>query len=379
MTEARNVLWKRRVGELARAALDLIARLTPRRPGPSPRRRIGVFLYWGIGDAVLGLPLLQALRDTYPDAHITALGKPWLIELFGDEGLFDAYFDIVPPWTRHRGKYNVWDADWRRFLRLLRQLRRNPFDLLISPRPDPREVVMARLLGGWEYAGLASMGGAGWISVDLGAGMRNAGQAYDGAVAAAAAKALLGVEVSPMPRFRRLARRPAEGLPVLAVSFGASHPIKRWNEEGIAGTLSLVRRKPASTLVISHQHSPTVRLPEGWERRDWQGSLAELKALLAGVDVMFCSDSGVMHIAAACGCRVVALFTTGMLSRFGPMGQRVYAVEPMPCRPCGDYCIHPTLRCVEGIEAAAVAMLVEDALRESAPRIDVTEAPSGTP
>lgn len=367
MTAARNVRWKRRIGDLARATLDLVARLTPRRPGPSPRRRIGVFLYWGIGDAVLGLPLLQALRDAYPEAHITAFGKPWLAELFGDEALFDAYIELVPPWTRHRGKYRVWDGEWRRFIGMVRQLRRQSFDLLISPRPDPREVVMARLLGGWEYAGLASMGGAGWVSVDLGAGLDNAGQAYDGAVAAAAAKNLLGVEVSPMPRFRRLARRAAQARPALAVSFGASHPIKRWNEEGIAAALSLVTQKPASTVVIGHQDSPAVRVPEGWERRDWQGTLAELKTLLSEIDVMFCSDSGVMHVAAACGCQVVALFTTGLLSRFGPMGHRVYAVEPMPCRPCGDYCIHPTLRCVEGIEEGAVAMLVDEALK-SAPR-----------
>jgi ADP-heptose:LPS heptosyltransferase len=260
----------------------------------------------------------------------------------------------------------------------VRHLRRQPFDLLISQRPDPREVMMARLLGSREYAGLAAMGGTGWISVDLGAELANPGLDYDGAVSAAAAKALLGVEVSPQPRFRRLARRAATRQPVLAVSFGASHPIKRWNKEGIADALARVTQKPTTTLVIGHDHSPTVRLPEGWERQDWQGSLPELKALLAGIDVLFCSDSGVMHIAAAAGCQVVALFTTGSLSRFGPMGHRLYAVEPMPCRPCGDYCIHPTLRCVEGIEAATVAMLVDDALKASGPPTDVRKAPSGT-
>jgi len=348
---------------LARAGLDLIARLTPRKPGPSPRRRIGVFLYWGIGDAVLSLPLLQALRAAYPDAHITALGKPWLVELFGDEGLFDAYLDIVPPWTRHRGKYRLWDADWRRFLLQALRTRRDPFDLLISVRPDPREVVTARLLGGWEYAGLAAMGGAAWISVDLGAGIADPGQAYDGSVAAAAALVLTGTDVSPMPRFRpRLSRRPPAERPLLGISFGASHPIKRWHEAGIAATLSGMMKTPGVALVIGHDHSPAIHLPEGWRREDWRGSLTELKSLLAEIDVLFCSDSGVMHVAAASGCRVVALFTTGMLSRFAPPDQRIYAVEPMPCRPCGDNCIHPTLLCVDRIDSRVISAMLDDAL-----------------
>ena len=35
-----------------------------------------------IGDAVLTIPALRAVRKKFPDAHISLLVKPWVAELF---------------------------------------------------------------------------------------------------------------------------------------------------------------------------------------------------------------------------------------------------------------------------------------------------------
>jgi ADP-heptose:LPS heptosyltransferase len=359
----RNVRYRAWRAKWSRRLLNLLAALTPIGRRASPRRRIGVLLTWGIGDAVMMLPFLQALRQTYPDAEIVGLGHPWLPDLFAEEGLFDCCQTLVPPWTRHSGKYRLWSAEWRRFAARVLAFRRAPFDLLASLRPDPRDAILARALACREFAGIADCGGRGWISVDLGAGEGDVNCLYGGALAARAARILCKVEISPIPRFRpRDAHRPPAERPLLGISFGASHPIKRWHEAGIAAALAGMEKAPASALIIGHDHSPTVDLPIGWRREDWRGSLTELKSLLPQIDVLFCSDSGVMHMAAASGCRVVALFTTGMLSRFAPPDQRVYAVEPMACRPCGDSCIHTTLRCVEGIESLVISAMLDEAI-----------------
>jgi ADP-heptose:LPS heptosyltransferase len=361
----RNVRYREWRGKWSRRLLDALAALTPRRRRVSPRRRIGVLLTWGIGDTVMILPFLQALRQAYPEAEIVGLGHPWLPDLVAGEGLFDSIETLVPPWTRHSGKYRLWSSEWRHFARRVRALRRAPFDLLASVRPDPRDALLARILACREFAGIADCGGRAWTSVDLGAGPGEVYRLYGGELSARAARILCGIDISPMPRFRpRDAHRPPAERPLLGISFGASHPIKRWHEAGIAAALAGMATAPACALVIGHDHSPTVQFPAGWRREDWRGSLTELKALLPQIDVLFCSDSGVMHMAAASGCRVVALFTTGMLSRFAPPDQRVYAVEPMPCRPCGDTCIHPTLLCVERIETAMISAMLDDALND---------------
>ena len=359
----RNVRYREWRGKWSRRLLDALAAVTPRHHQVSSRRRIGVLLSWGIGDAVMILPFLQALRQAYPDAEIIGLGPGWLPDLFVDEGLFESLETFVPPWTRHSGKYRLWAPEWRHFAGQVLAYRRKPFDLLVSLRPDPRDTLLARILACREFAGIAACGGRAWTSVDLGAGPGDVHLLYGGELSARAAKILCGIDISPLPRFRpRDAHRPPAERPLLGISFGASHPIKRWNEAGIAAALAGVTKKPACALIIGHDHSPIIHLPDGWRREDWRGSLTELKSLLPQIDVLFCSDSGVMHMAAASGCQVVALFTTGLLSRFAPPDHRIYAVEPMPCRPCGDACIHPTLLCVERIESMALSAMLDDAL-----------------
>jgi ADP-heptose:LPS heptosyltransferase len=49
-------------------------------------------------------------------------------------------------------------------------------------------------------------------------------------------------------------------------------------------------------------------------------SIREMMALLKQCDMLLCNDSGPMHIAAALGVPVVAVFRTGDPSAYGPRG-----------------------------------------------------------
>jgi ADP-heptose:LPS heptosyltransferase len=58
--------------------------------------------------------------------------------------------------------------------------------------------------------------------------------------------------------------------------------------------------------------------------RDWQ--LGDVAALLGSVDAYAGNDSGVSHLAAAVGCRGVALFTSTDPARWAPIGGTVVAI-----------------------------------------------------
>ena len=364
----------------AHAGLNAIAALTPRRRQSSGRATIGVFLLWGIGDAVLTTPFLRALRAAYPKAHIVALGKPWLADLFAGEALVDELVTFVPPWTRHSGKYRLWSREWRGFVRDVAALRRIRFDLLISLRPDPRETALARVLAVREFAGYALSGGRAWISVDLGREITDEPAHYRGELAARAAQALLGVSPDALPALgrdvgrdtaRQLADAGYRNGPVLALAFGASHPIKRWESARITETLRKLRQPPGAYLVVESDDSPKFYVPGDVPTVHWRGSLADLKRVLAVADVLFCTDSGTLHVGTAAGCRTVSIFGSGPLGRFAPPGPHhtAYAVEPMPCRPCYNNCIYSSPLCMDRIDTSAVASLVDAALaRVSEPR-----------
>ena len=64
-------------------------------------------------------------------------------------------------------------------------------------------------------------------------------------------------------------------------------------------------------------------------------SVPEFAALAAQFDVMLCHDSGPMHLAAAVGTPVVALFGSQNTSVWGPVGKQHTVLQaPMPCQNC---------------------------------------------
>jgi ADP-heptose:LPS heptosyltransferase len=220
---------------------DVMASLSPRRTvarNHAPAS-VGVFIQWGIGDAVLTAPLLAGLRAAWPEARIDAIGKPWLADLFDGERFVDRCVPLVPPWTKTKGKYRVWNREWRVFAREIAAARRIRYDLLVGIRWDCRELLLSRALRAAGMAGFAGAGGRKWVTIDLGLDAAGQGAMHRSEVAAHAARMLTGRAVSPIPtlsvrtrerhdlleRFRGAGHA---GGPVVAIHTGAGSPIRRW-------------------------------------------------------------------------------------------------------------------------------------------------------
>lgn len=90
--------------------------------------------------------------------------------------------------------------------------------------------------------------------------------------------------------------------------------------------------------------------------------LKDLAALLSRADLLVSTDTGVMHLGAALGCPVVALFGPTAHWRTGPYGQghRVVRLE-MDCAPCFKReCDDP--RCLSGLDPQKVLAEVREAI-----------------
>src|SRR5689334_21690854 len=72
-----------------------------------------------VGDAVMSLPALQAIRHRCPDAHIAILARPWVADLYARE----PFADEVIPYTPVRGWHDLGSK-----LRVVRALRERRFD-----------------------------------------------------------------------------------------------------------------------------------------------------------------------------------------------------------------------------------------------------------
>jgi heptosyltransferase-2 len=97
---------------------------------------IAVFLPNWVGDVVMATPALRALRQTYPDARIVGVGKPYVAGVLeGSPWLDDLVFlDRAGPWQRR------WPA-------VARRLRGERFDLAILFANTMRSALVAWIAG----------------------------------------------------------------------------------------------------------------------------------------------------------------------------------------------------------------------------------------
>lgn len=118
-------------------------------------------------------------------------------------------------------------------------------------------------------------------------------------------------------------------------------PAKRWPAERFAEVAEGLRQAVADWVVVGSAGDAAAaaaveaRLGDGCRNLCGRTSLKELIALLRGAKLVVCNDSGVMHLAAACGAPVVAVFgsTEPRLTR--PIHGGVAIVRKhVPCSPC---------------------------------------------
>ncbi|HXA14798.1 MAG TPA: glycosyltransferase family 9 protein [Opitutaceae bacterium] len=132
------------------------------------------------------------------------------------------------------------------------------------------------------------------------------------------------------------------GRPRLLVHPGSRSAYRVWPAEAFAevcdrlqteGTASvLLVAGPAEQKIVNairqHMRTPVACLQHPLE-------VPQLAALFASVDLLLCHDSGPMHLAAAMGTRVVALYGSQNLANWRPIGPRHTVLQPpLPCVNC---------------------------------------------
>jgi len=158
----------------------------------------------------------------------------------------------------------------------------------------------------------------------------------------------------------------AEGSPVVALCPGAAHPTKQWPA---SHWTELDRRLAAEGIARVWISTPAERLKLAElsarvgadARARWVcESVPHVAALFSRCAAVVTNDSGLMHVAAARGARVIAIFgSTSPVLGFSPAGEgHVVLCRNEPCQPCTlhgrETCPRGHFRCMTGITAAEV-------------------------
>jgi len=135
-----------RVIDLLTTPLAALDRLTRRRASTADTpRRILVVECWQLGDAIMAVPFLRALRARFPDAHVALLCKASTRTLLEPSALVDEYVVANLPWTAFSGKYALSRYVDGSVRALVRRLRSAHYDVTVDARSDVRANVLTWL------------------------------------------------------------------------------------------------------------------------------------------------------------------------------------------------------------------------------------------
>jgi heptosyltransferase-2 len=320
-----------------------------------------------VGDAVMSLPALRALRDRFPDAEISILAKPWVADIYRREAFCDRLIPFISITSAARDLrpfrfdcavllQNAFGAAWTAFLARIPER--------IGYARDGRSLLLTRAIPVPRAGEIPSHERFYYLELLRRAGIMEALPEspmirLDGANAAREAGAA---------RFREMGM----GDVVVGVSPGAAFgSAKRWLPERFAEAADRVAQELGGAVAIfgskdEHALCASVAAAITAPSKNFAGatSLAEFIDLAAACRVYLTNDSGAMHIASALGVPTVAVFGATNELTTGPTGPLARVIrEPVECSPCLKRECPIDHRCMTRVESARVAQAALDLLR----------------
>ena len=341
-----------------------------------------------IGDAVMTTPLLRELRHAAPQAWITLVVNPTNLNLF--ETCPHADEVLAYDW-RSPGRFQHVRRQRRALALAKTHLWKRRFDLALLPRWDYDEynaTFLAYLSGAQRRVGYSDDVAAHKSARKSGFNLLLTRRLDDSALKHEVERDLalltaIGVEIHedrlevwPLEEDRALARRilqqgGASGRMLIGIGpSGGSSWLKQWPVERFVELCRRLHEQHGASFVIvggpGDAHiAKALSAALGSAAIDAIGTttLRQTAALLERCDLYIGNDSGPMHLAAACGVPVVALFGSSCPHRFRPWGAAHQTLwHELPCSPCQKrghsdkchVCIYEEPKCMQMISVEEV-------------------------
>jgi len=331
-----------------------------------------------VGDAIMALPAIRAVRDRFPEAAIAILARPYVLDIYRDQNAADEL--IAYDWNgAHRGfgGRQILAAELRVRKFDIALLLQNAFDAAflawqakiperIGYARDGRSILLTKPIAvpsvgeipvHEKFYYLELLRRAGWIE-------------------RLPAIETISLDVPEEKRVRAeevlRAAGASSGRLRIAVGAGASYgSAKCWPPERFAETLNLLALERGCDVILfgtageaAVSNSIIVNLKGSPIDLTGKTAISDLPALLSRCDCFIGNDSGAMHVAGAVGLPVVAIFGPTDPDGTAPVTPKCTVVQQKPyCSPCFLRKCPTDHRCMKAVtpqmvHAAALAAIV---------------------
>jgi ADP-heptose:LPS heptosyltransferase len=373
----------------------------PRAAGGSAPKRILLMRLERVGDLLMVLESIATVRALAPQAQIDLVVGSWNLRLARLIPGVDSVETLDVPWMARGSRGLSWPA----LLRHTRAWRLREYDLAINFEPDIRSNYLLLVSGARRRVGFMSGGGGALLTDPVTPDPRvhiadNAKalveRAFGSSVALgflraeasakAGSPAILGPATLTIPddarrRAAELIATPKDGAPLVGIQPAAGRQIKEWDPIRFAQVgAEIARTRNASVVLIgSTADKPVLEIV----RAAWpvdvplielpvETDLVVLAAVLERMSLFITGDTGPMHLAAAVGTPVLAIFGPSLPTRYAPLSDRSRIVRiDIHCSPCNlmrqppARCVGHVPDCLAGIDSVLVLRAANEMLDAS--------------
>lgn len=350
-------------------------------PSPLERhrvRRMAIVRALHLGDLLLTVPALRAIRAGFPNAEITLIGLKW------SAGFAHRYCHYLDRWREFPGYPGLLEVevDPERTAAFLRAERAYGYDLVLQMHGNGSvsnrfalELGGRRTAGYYHQTAPAGLDPCAPYPDHLPEIRRHLGVAR-----------LLGLpdddvrlEFPILPADEAaLASILPDGFgqrrPLVGLHPGARPPARRWPIEYFAELGDWLAEHYGATIVITagpgeggiagkvirRMHSSAINLAE-------QTTIGSLAALIRRYDLIISNDTGPAHLAVALDRPSITLFGPADRTRWAPLDQRRHpiAFQPVDCNPCSYWECPIDHRCLRWVTPYQVLEIADRLLRET--------------
>ena len=331
------------------------------------------------------LDAIAIVRATAPDATIDLVVGSWNGALAGLLPSVNAIETLDVPWLAREGS----GLTWGELIARAKPWRRKEYDLAINFEPDIRSNLLLALSGARRRVGFASGGGGSLLT--------DAMSPDPAAHIAENATALVARAFAPFPVAQRFspatlnipdaARGKAAELigtaspnaPIIGIQPATGRRVKEWDPVKFAEVgAELARTRAASVVLIGSAADKPVldAVRAAWppdvplSQLPLDVDLIVLAAVLERLSLFITGDTGPMHLAAAVGTKVLAIFGPSLPTRYAPLSNRSRLVRiDIHCSPC-NLMRQPPARCLGCVPDCLAGISSPDVLRVANEMLD---------
>lgn len=313
-------------------------------------RKVLLISLSNIGDIILTLPVLSALKKEFPQAAIDVMAGPNGREIFERH-----------PYTAAFLEYNKF-AKLQEKQALIRNLRKNRYDLIV----DLRNSLLPFLIGSKYRTSVAHSHSRRPVHKKLQHLQKLKALGLD----CANAPFCFYVDKKDREFVAALLHNQNIKRPFVVVSPGAKSHIKRWTKEGFALACDrIISELEMDVIMVGDAEDKKIiaRITPLMKGRavDLSGrlNLRQLGALIEKANLLITNDSAPMHIGSSLGAKVLAIFGPTDPEKYGPThDESVIVRRELPCAPCEVAQCKENYECMKLITAEEVFRAAKELL-----------------